>query len=108
MIQAHAPDRARPLFEEQRDRNYRRTDRVFAALMLAQWAFAILVALLWSPYAWAGRESSVHVHLLAAIFLGGILASFPIYLAWTRPGSTLTRHVASCAQMLWSALLIHL
>jgi signal transduction histidine kinase len=108
MTHEPAPDRARVLFEEQRDRNYRRTDRVFAALLLGQWAFAIAVALVWSPYAWEGQVRSVHVHVIAALVLGGLLSGFPIFLIRVRPGAAVTRHVVSCAQMLWSALLIHL
>lgn len=65
------PDRARveSLFRAGLDANYRRISRVFLALMVAQWAFAIAVALLWSPYSWAGRVRVVHLHVYAAVFL---------------------------------------
>src|SRR5213075_1680676 len=43
-----------------------------------------------------------------AIFLGGAVSSLPIALALLMPGRTVTRHVIAVAQMLWSALLIHL
>jgi signal transduction histidine kinase len=100
--------RAQVLFDEHRDRVYRDADRLFAALMVGQWIFAIVLALVWSPYAWEGKVSSLHVHLYAAIFLGGLLSSFPIALTRLAPGSAFTRNVIACAQMLWSALLIHL
>jgi two-component system, NtrC family, sensor histidine kinase HydH len=100
--------RAHELFRAQRDANYVRTDRVFAALMAVQWAFAILIAVVWSPYGWEGRVQSVHAHVYAAVFLGGLLSSFPIALALLRPGAAITRNVIAIAQMLWSALLIHL
>jgi signal transduction histidine kinase len=86
----------------------RRTDRMFAWLMLGQWAFAILLALVISPYAWEGRIRSVHIHVYAALLLGGLLCSLPVSLAFLRPGWAVTRHVIAAAQMLWSALLIHL
>jgi two-component system sensor histidine kinase HydH len=85
-----------------------RTDRVFVYLMLAQWAAAIVIALVFSPYGWEGRERSTHAHVYAAVFLGGAISSLPLILARTQPGTPLTRYVIACAQMLWSALLIHL
>jgi signal transduction histidine kinase len=88
--------------------NYERTSRLFAVLMGAQWVFGVVLALTLSPYAWAGRIRTPHVHLLAAVFLGGALSGLPIVLAMRRPDWVGTRHVIACAQMLWSALLIHL
>jgi signal transduction histidine kinase len=101
-------ERARALFVEQRDANYRRTDRLFAALLVGQWAFAIVLSLVVSPLAWRGQAASIHLHVAAATILGGLLCSFPLALVWLRPGSTASRHVIAIAQMLWSALLIHL
>jgi signal transduction histidine kinase len=42
------------------------------------------------------------------VLLGGAISAFPIFLALTRPGRPVTRHVIAAAQMLTSALLIHL
>jgi signal transduction histidine kinase len=101
----HAADRR---VEEQLATIARRTDRIFAWLMGLQW-FAAVVAALWlSPLAWKGTQSSIHIHVWAAVFLGGALACLPIFLAAFHPGSAITRHVIAVAQMLWSALLIHL
>jgi signal transduction histidine kinase len=100
--------RAATIFEAHRDRVYRRTDRVFAQLMTVQWLAGILFALWISPRAWAGSTSQLHVHVWAAVFLGGGITVFPVLLAILRPGDTLTRHVIGVAQMLMSALLIHL
>jgi signal transduction histidine kinase len=85
-----------------------RTDRMFAVLMVAQWAFAILLALVVAPYSWEGRIRSVNIHVFAAVFLGGLLLSLPLGLVWKRPGWVGTRLVIGGAQILWSALLIHL
>ena len=52
--------------------------------------------------------STIHVHLWAAVFLGGLIASAPIYLAFVRPGYFSTRIVISISQACYSALLIHL
>jgi two-component system, NtrC family, sensor histidine kinase HydH len=100
--------RAEELFAEQRQRVFVRVDRMFMGLMAGQWIFGILVAFFFSPYAWAGKESTVHPHVWTAVFLGGALSVFPIVLAWKRPGWIVTRHVIAISQMLWSALLIHL
>ena len=39
---------------------------------------------------------------------GWLANAFPVALAVRRPGWVVTRHVIAAAQMLWSALLIHL
>ncbi len=87
---------------------WQRTDRMFAGLMALQWLAGIGVALWVTPRTWIGATSSIHVHVLAAIFLGGTIAAFPILLVFLRPGQTLTRHVIAVAQMLAAALLSHL
>ena len=48
------------------------------------------------------------MHVWTAIILGGVISSLPLLLIVRSPGSVLTRHVVAAAQMLWSALLIHL
>ena len=100
--------RADALFEEYRDANIARTSRLFLALLLGQWAFAIFAALVWSPYAWAGKVHTVHFHVYAALLLGAAINSLPILLVRTRPAALSTAMVMGIAQMLWSALLIHL
>jgi hypothetical protein len=82
------------------------TDRMFGWLMLGQWAFAILLALVLSPQTSSGKGGNLSIPL--AFGFGGLLASLPVYLAFRQPGKPLTRHVIAAAQMLWSALLIHL
>jgi two-component system sensor histidine kinase HydH len=85
-----------------------RSDQLFFWLLLAQWGGAVVLALLVSPYAWAGTVRSVHVHVPIAIVFGAILNALPVVLIRVRPGWWLTRHAVAVAQMLWSALLIHL
>jgi two-component system, sensor histidine kinase and response regulator len=87
---------------------WQRTDRMFAGLMALQWLAGIGVALWITPLTWIGATSSIHLHVPAAIFLGGAIAAFPILLVFLRPGQAITRHVIAVAQMLASALLIHL
>jgi signal transduction histidine kinase/DNA-binding response OmpR family regulator len=100
--------RAEALFVRHRQDILRRNDHLFAALMAFQWLAGVVVAVLVSPRAWAGEESRVHVHVWAAVVLGGAIASLPIALALVRPGRTSTRHVVAIGQMLMGALLIHL
>src|SRR5258706_3704528 len=76
--------------------------------MWGQWLFAIVLAFWISPRAWRGMLSETHPHVWAAIVLGGLIASAPLFLAWKYPAATITRHVIAAAQMLFSALLIHL
>src|SRR6478752_4842540 len=95
-------------FQDHCQQVWQRTDRMFAGLMALQWLASIGVALWITPLTWIGATSSIHVHVLAAIFLGGIIAAFPILLVFLRPGQPITRHVIAVAQMLAAALLSHL
>ncbi len=101
-------EQARSIFDSQCQTLYRRTDRLFALLMTLQWAGAVLAASLLSPRTWAGTESAVHPHLWAALFLGGLISSLPVFLALARPGLPLTRQVIAVSQLLMSALLVHI
>jgi PAS domain S-box-containing protein len=96
------------LFQEQQQNILLHTDRLFGWLMICQWFFAVGLAFWISPRTWSGMDSQIHPHVWLAIFLGGIITSFPVFLGLTQPGKTLTRHVIAIGQMLMSALLIHL
>ncbi len=98
--------RANVLFQQQQEEIYRNTDELFAKLMICQWLAAIAMALIISPYTWAGQSSAIHIHVWAAIFLGGTISIFPIWMTRAWPGAAITRHVIAVAQMLMSALLI--
>jgi two-component system, sensor histidine kinase and response regulator len=100
--------RADEVFYAHQQALYKRTDRMFAYLMGGQWLAAILFALVVAPRTWAGAESQVHVHVWAALILGGIVSLFPAALALANPGATFTRHTIAVGQMLMGALLIHL
>ena len=100
--------RADQLFRTYEGDIHRRTDRMFAGLMILQWIAGIAFALWVSPYAWEGATSRVHVHVWSALVLGGIISFFPALLAMLRPGLPSTRYTIGVAQMLMGALLIHL
>src|SRR5918994_1433335 len=86
---------------------YRRTDRMFAYLMVAQWIGGVVAAIIISPKTWIGEVSAPHAHVYFAAIVGGILCSLPVWLAWKYPGRVLTRLVIGSSQMLFSCLLIH-
>lgn len=99
--------RADILFKSYQQRIYRRTDRMFAVLMVIQW-FALMAAAYWiSPLTWKGNVSQIHPHLSLAIYMGGALCLLPVFLAWRMPGQVITRHVIGVVQVLFSGLLIH-
>ncbi|HEX7517785.1 MAG TPA: PAS domain S-box protein [Chthoniobacterales bacterium] len=104
----YSVERADELFEQHRQEIFRSTDRLFARLMFFQWLVGILIALFISPWTWNGQSSQIHIHVWAAIFLGGAISIFPIWLTRIWPGAAVTRHVIAVAQMLMSALLIAL
>jgi PAS domain S-box-containing protein len=76
--------------------------------MVFQWLAAIAIAVIISPRTWAGQSSYIHVHIWAAIFIGGTISLFPIWMTRAWPGTVLTRNVIAVAQMLMSVLLIDL
>src|ERR1043166_7272414 len=96
------------LYADHQRRIYRQTDRMFAVLMAVQWVAGIVAALVIAPRTWIGQDSEIHLHVWAAVFLGGVISFFPIVMAVTMPGHTLTRHTIAVGQMLMSSLLIHL
>jgi len=100
--------RSDELLREMRNDIYRRTDHMFAILMVLQWIFGIFCAFVVSPRTWEGVISSTHIHVWAALFLGGVITALPVFMAIKMQGTVYTRHVIAIAQMLWSALLIHL
>jgi len=87
---------------------YRRTDIMFGVLLALQFVAGIAAALLVSPRTWAGSGSTVHLHVWTALTLGGCLTAGPILLILFRRGEPITRYTIAAAQMLFSALLIHL
>src|SRR5256714_8658007 len=99
-------ERADELFQQQQHEIYVKTDQLFAKLMFAQWIACIVMALVISPYTWSGETRAIHDHVWAAIFLGGAISLFPIWMARAWPGATITRYIIAVAQMLMSALLI--
>jgi two-component system, sensor histidine kinase and response regulator len=100
--------RTEQIFANLQAKIFKDTDRMFAVLMVAQWLFGIALALWISPRAWAGTDSSIHIHVWAAIGLGGLITALPVGLALTMPGRAITRYAIAIGQMLTSALLIHL
>lgn len=95
-------------FREVRDSNYRRTDRLFGVLMVGQFLFGLFLALVVSPYSWSGPDRTINMHVWVALGLGALISGMPIVLVLTQPGEAITRNVVAVAQMMWSAILIHL
>src|ERR1700686_5427345 len=100
--------RASELFAAYQRDIYKSTDRLFAGLMGFQWIAGIVFALWVSPLAWSGSVSRTHIHVWAAIVVGGIISLFPALLALFRPARPSTRYTIAAAQMLMGAHLIHL
>lgn len=105
---ARITEMAEKRFREMRDANYRRTDRLFAALMIGQFLFAAFLAIVVSPYTWSGPDRSINAHVWFALGLGALVSGLPITLITLHPGQEITRNVVAVAQMMWSAILIHL
>lgn len=103
-----ASARATELFHASQQSIFQHTDRLFAWLMVCQWVAGVAAAVIISPRTWTGAQSHVHIHVIAALLLGGFVTALPVFLTITQPGKAMTRHVVAIGQMLMSALLIHL
>lgn len=104
--QSHIDLRADAIHRERWHSSAVRVDRIFAGLLVVQWIAGMVAAAILSPRTWLGETSEAHVHVYAAVFLGGLI-SLPIAAsAWFRPGQA--RHVIAVAQAATTALLIHL
>jgi signal transduction histidine kinase/ActR/RegA family two-component response regulator len=100
--------RVTDIFSQHQQVIYKRTDRMFAVLMGLQWLAGIAAAFWLSPKTWLGTTSQTHMHVWAALFLGGAISAFPMALALIQPGRSSTRYAVAVGQMLMGALLIHL
>jgi two-component system, NtrC family, sensor histidine kinase HydH len=87
--------------------NDRKTDRMFSYLFVFQWILGIILAAANSPLSWEGNQSFIHPHLWSAVFLGGVVSLFPVFLILKNPGHPVNKYIATVAQMLTSTLLIH-
>ena len=72
-----AAARSEALYRQQLQAVYADRDRVFGWLMIAQWVFALGVAALLSPYAWAGKVRAPHLHVYYAVLFGALLTVPP-------------------------------
>ncbi len=106
-LEATARLRAEVLMRQHERRTTTRVDHLFGGLLLAEWAATVLIASLVSPRLWTGTTSRVHLHVWAALLVGGAIAVPAAVLALRRAGEELTRHAVAVAQMLLGVLLIH-
>lgn len=107
-INNHNQDAATRLMREHELSIYRRTDRMFAGLMILQWLAVIGLAIFFVPKAWPDHAHYAQMHSHTAILLGGLITLTTVVLGLARSGSTSTRYVIAVAQMLMGALLIDL
>lgn len=100
--------RVNKVFSERYDSLVCKTDKLFGYLFIFQWLLGIFFAYVISPLTWSGEYSQTHVHVYAAIFLGGLVAALPVFLVFRNPGATQNRMVVAVSQILFSVLYIHL
>jgi hypothetical protein len=96
------------LFREQLAQTASMADRAFTVVLVLEWLVGVVLALVVSPLAWAGATATVHLHVWAALVLGAVIALPPAAAAWLDPGRRWVRHWIAAAQMLMTALYIHL
>ena len=107
-LQSQVNGRTDELFRDHQSAIHVWMDRLFAWLMAIQWLAGIAAAYFVSPLTWNGANSETHVHVWAAVLLGGAITGLPLYFALVIPGRAVTRYTIAIGQVLMSALLIHL
>lgn len=105
--QSSLNSRSQTIFHDRYLEVARRTDYMFAWLMLAQWMVLMLWAVCTTPFGWCGVQRYIHPHVWLAVICGGLTAFLPILNIWRRPGAMLTRHIVAVCQILFSMLFIH-
>ena len=108
MSNATTAARAEELYREHTSKRHVTVSRMFAVLLVVQYVACVAAAFAVSPYAWAGKDRVLHMHVWVAILGGAGITLLPVLLALFRPAAPLTRHVIAASQMLSSAMLIHL
>ncbi|MFN0085235.1 MAG: response regulator [Blastocatellia bacterium] len=98
---------AEALFRNQRQRISGSTDRLFAGLMLLQWAGAICAAAWLAPHLSGSSAHGGLRRILAAGLLGGLVTMAPVMLAIRFPGRAATRYTIAVCQLMMSGILIH-
>jgi signal transduction histidine kinase/DNA-binding response OmpR family regulator/HPt (histidine-containing phosphotransfer) domain-containing protein len=98
---------ANDIYLDERHRLHASTDRLIAVLLLFQWAGTVGWALARTPYTWNGEIATLHPHVWTAVFLGAIISLPAAFIAQQFSGRGLTRYINAVAQMLASALLVH-
>ncbi|MBA3994213.1 MAG: hypothetical protein C0469_11860 [Cyanobacteria bacterium DS2.3.42] len=100
--------KTKTIFDQLVKKNYADCDQMFAVLLFIEWLGGIITALIVSPTAWEGVTSNTHVHVVLSIWLGMAIIVLPIALAWFYSGTAMTRQTIAVAQILMTALIIHL
>lgn len=101
-------ERTQTIFEDRLLVYRANADRMFSIVMPLQYAFVVIWAVWFTPLTYSGVRSSVHPHLIAAVFLGGLIALPVTAFALLRPGARNNALIVAVGQMLMGALLIHL
>lgn len=100
--------RTQEIFRLQQIEYFKKIDKLLGIVITIQWFVMLLVSYKVSPMAWAGSYSSTNIHFWAALLIGGLISSLPVYSILVRPGEIQTRYFIAIAQILMSSLLIHL
>jgi PAS domain S-box-containing protein len=103
-----AAKRAAEFFLQQKQLNFKATDRMFAWLIAFEWLAAMAAASLISPTVWPPEQMRPGRLLAMAAGLAGLLYLLPLTLALFRPGRAYTRHVIAAGQMLTPSLFVFL
>ena len=103
-----AAKRAGEFFQQQKQVNYKATDRMFAWLIAFEWLAAMAAAWLIAPMSPQLAQIARGGLMAMAAELAGLIYLLPLALALYHPGRAYTRHIIAIGQMLTPSLFIFL
>lgn len=101
-------DTARQIFRERLSGHRQLLNKIMAAVLLFNWALAVVFAVVVSPSTWIGAQKLVNMHVWIAIAQGGVMSVIPALLVWLNNESASTRHIIAMSQCLFASLFVHL
>lgn len=99
---------AEQTFASLMQQSHRNMDIIFGGLLVFEFLLGILFAVFISPKTWNGQASQMHIHVIAAVFIGALIFIPPLALIIKKPGAAVNGYIIAVAQISFSILFIHL
>ncbi|MEZ6092885.1 MAG: methyl-accepting chemotaxis protein [Pirellulaceae bacterium] len=100
--------KAKTLFDKRMRQVRVRGDRFMQIAMVLQFFGCLLTAIVVSPRTWEGETGVIHIHVWAAIIIGGLSTLFPAVYSFFNTGARTNKYVMSIGQAVICGTFIHI